>query len=152
MSTRQTRVSAPRFNTTAMAVSGCSMTYSNGSNGLYLASDNRTSWLGPLTPGSSGTLQNSQCTLYGTGSSVSISGTQLTMTVSLSFTAAFAGTKGVYLWASDSAGDSTGVLEMGNWTVTAPSAPDPAITESHAPISFTQLQSGAYTLTVGNTG
>lgn len=100
------------INTSAMAVAGCSIKYSDWSNGLYLANDNRTSWLGPLTPGSSATLQNSQCTLYGTGSSVSLSDTQLTMTVAVSFTAAFAGPKNTYLWAYDNEGDR---MQLSRW-------------------------------------
>lgn len=47
-------------------------------------------------PGS-GTIQNSQCSVYASGSSVARSGNRLTLALNLEFKAAFAGNKGVWL-------------------------------------------------------
>ncbi|MFL6436210.1 MAG: alkaline phosphatase family protein [Terriglobales bacterium] len=104
------------FNTVAGYQNGCSTIYFASSNSFYLIND-ATHMLGPLTPGSSGTLQNSQCTLNGSQSTVSISGTTLTVNVSLTFSASFAGNKNIYSWANDNTGSDSGVQTVGTWTV-----------------------------------
>ena len=86
------------------------------SNALYLVSDNAQTTLGPITPGSSGSVQNSQCTLNGTGSSVATSGNNLTLNLALTFKAGFTGTKTVYMQAQDVAGASSGWVSKGTWT------------------------------------
>src|SRR6202043_2137284 len=75
----------------------CYVIYYQGSNALYLVSDNAQTLLGPVTPGIAGTVQNTQCTLAGTGSLVSGSGTNLTVKVALTFTAGFNGLKNIYM-------------------------------------------------------
>ena len=62
---------------------------------------------------------NDQCTLNGAGSSASLAGTNLTLTVSLTFQPAFAGNKTVYLYAADAV-TNTGFLAKGTWNVTIP--------------------------------
>ncbi len=57
--------------------------------------------------------------LNGAGSSASIAGTNLTLTVSLTFLPGFAGNKTVYLSAAD-ASTTTGYVAKGTWTVTLP--------------------------------
>jgi hypothetical protein len=71
--------------------------------GIYLENDNATALLGPLT--GSNSFSNSQCTLN--SGTVSNTGTTSTVTVSLSFKPAFAGTKNVYLSASDTVGNNS---------------------------------------------
>src|SRR5205085_8703388 len=66
------------------AVNSCYVQYLPASNTLYLLNDAATGWLGPITPGT-GTLQNSQCTLNGSGSSVTSVGNTLTVTSVLTF-------------------------------------------------------------------
>ena len=58
-------------------------------------------------PGS-GSQQNSQCALNGSGSTVSSSGNTLTVNLALTFLAAFTGTKNVYM-------DATNPFETVNW-------------------------------------
>jgi len=41
-------------------VNGCYLVFYRASNAFYLASDSASSWLGPLTLGASGSLQNFQ--------------------------------------------------------------------------------------------
>ena len=60
----------------ASPVNTCYVSWSDATNGFYLANDAGNSWLGPLT---SGGLQNSQCTI--TGGSVSKSGSTLTASI-----------------------------------------------------------------------
>lgn len=135
--------------TSPTAASACYVK-SDTSGGFYLANDAGNVFLGPLASG--GTLQNSQCTLYETGTSSSGFGsTYLTMNVSVSFTAAFAGAKYMYMQAFAGNGGSTGFQSIGSWTINASGTPDLTITKSHTG-NFTQGQSGTYTIGVTNSG
>jgi hypothetical protein len=53
--------------------------------------------LAPLTPGSTSSISSSQCTLAGTGSSVSMSADNLTVKFALTFSSNFTGSKNAYL-------------------------------------------------------
>jgi hypothetical protein len=105
------------FNTSTALAGACSVTYVPSQNALALLTDGGTAPGTTITPGS-GTQQNSQCILNGAGSTITISGTTLTLNVSLAFQSAFAGSKSVYLQAANPAG-STGWLSKGSWTVQA---------------------------------
>ena len=106
---------------------------------LWLMNDAGTASLGPLTPGAAGTLSNSQCTVWGTGSAVSAVGTMLTMTVPVTFTPSFAGLKQAYLYVSDAVtGLGSGWQALGSWTVA--SVP---ITITASPIGRTLTVDGA---------
>ncbi len=105
-------------NTGAAVDIACYVTYTPATNELALANDVASSGALTLTPGS-GSQQNSQCTLNGAGSSVSSSGSILTMTLALSFSSGFTGAKTLYLAASD-AGAATGWVARGTWTVPSP--------------------------------
>ena len=50
-----------------------------------------------LTLGATGSVSNSQCTIFSAGSSVSTTNTELTLTLNISFTAAFSGNRVIYL-------------------------------------------------------
>jgi hypothetical protein len=106
------------LNTTASEASACEVIYYLATNEFYLATDAGTGLQGPpVSPGASGTISNSQCTLSGSASSVSTSGNNLTMVVSLTFTSGFAGTKNVYMRAIDNEGLDTGFQQEGIFTV-----------------------------------
>jgi uncharacterized repeat protein (TIGR01451 family) len=95
----------------------CYVAYQQGSNSFYLANDTGTGWMSTSIPaGSSGSVQNSQCTLNGTGSSVSGSGTGLSMTVSVTFLSGFTGAKTVYLYGLSAGGQNSGWQSRGAWT------------------------------------
>jgi hypothetical protein len=95
----------------------CHGLYNRASNVFYLYNDALTVAMGPLTPGSAGTLQNSQCILYGSSSGlVSATGTTLTLNVGLGVQGEYANTtQGVYLWVKDNEGDDTGWVQTGAW-------------------------------------
>jgi len=78
-----------------------------------LSNDSTSGWVGSLTPGQSGTLQNSQCTVSGAALSVSGSGNNLTLNVPLSFQTAFSGAKNIYMDAYD--GTDSGWQLKGAW-------------------------------------
>jgi hypothetical protein len=94
---------------------GCYILYYQSSNTLYLANDNATAWLGPVTLGQATTVQNSQCTVNAGASSRSGSGNNLTLTLAFTFPHAFAGTKNIYMEAYD--GQDSGWVQMGTWLV-----------------------------------
>jgi hypothetical protein len=95
---------------------GCYVYYALASNALYMVNDAASAFTAPLTPGSAGTLSNSQCTLNGAGSSASGSGNTLTLALSISFTPAFAALQNIYGYALDSGGHVSGWQTLGSWT------------------------------------
>ena len=103
------------FNQTTSGVFGCLPHY-NGS-GVYLLSDTGATWLGPLALGSSATLENSQCAIGGAGSSVALSGNELTLRLAMTFKPGFTGTKNIYMQTYDRSGLDTGLQARGNWTI-----------------------------------
>ena len=104
------------LNSSTGTSSACSVTYTRAANTLMLLTDAGAAPGGTITPGS-GSQQNSQCVLNGAGSSVSLSGNILTLNLAISFQAAFAGSRNVYLQAVNPFG-STGWQLEGSWTVT----------------------------------
>jgi Beta-propeller repeat len=112
-------------NTGATSNFGCMVTYTASTNLFSLANDSASSGSTTTVPGGTN-IQNSQCTLNGTTSSVSISGNTLTLSISLYFQPSFAGAHSIYLSATD-AGATTGLVSLGTWTATVP-APQPSVT------------------------
>ncbi len=94
----------------------CAVSYDRSRNALSLLTDSGQLPTTSLTPGS-GVQQNSQCSLSGAGSSVSLAGQLLTLNLSLTFLPAFNGAKNVYLQAANSSG-STAWQGKGSWIVT----------------------------------
>jgi hypothetical protein len=107
------------INPTLTWSNACYPYYDRVANALWLVSDTGNQVLGPVTPQSNTIVQNSQCILSGTGSSVVGSGNNLTVNVALTFKSAFAGKKNLYMNAQDSGGWS-GAQVMGTWFVPAP--------------------------------
>ena len=103
------------LNTSTASSNGCLVTYTRASNTLALSTDSGAFPGGSITPGS-GVQQNSQCTLNGATSSITLSGTTLVLNVSLTFSAAFSGSKTIYLQGANPVG-STGWVAKGSWTV-----------------------------------
>jgi hypothetical protein len=105
----------------APSISGqnaCYIRYNQTSNLLYLADNAGSTWLGALVPRTSGTASNGQCTIDAGASSVSVSGNQLTVSVSVTFQPAFSGAQNDYLIAYDQYGLNSAWQQAGTWTVT----------------------------------
>ena len=102
------------------------MTYNRTLNTLALLTDGGAQPASTITPGS-GTAQNSQCILTGSGSSVTLSGNTLTLNLTLTFQTAFAGTKNVYMSAANAFETVNFQLE-GTWITAA--APSMSVTPS----------------------
>ena len=101
------------FNSSTGGASACLPQYDGTS--LYLLNDAGSTWLGPMAPGSSSTLANSQCTVA--GSSVTLSGTTVILNLSITFNSSFGGAKNIYMQAYTQEGLNTGMLARGSWTV-----------------------------------
>ena len=119
------------LNTSASTTNACYVSYNSATNVISLANDSPSSGSTTVIPGG-GSQQNSQCVVNGVGTSKSISGNSLTLTVSVTFQPGFGGDKTTYLYAADS-GANTGWISRGTWTVTIP-PPQPSV-DSVAPNS-----------------
>jgi hypothetical protein len=109
----------------------CNGYYSRAVNSLYLMNDAHTQWLGPLTLGGSGTVQNSMCAISSAGSSVAGVGTQLTINLAFTFQPAFTGTKYISLFASAASGALTSSwASVATWTVGSAVTHPPAVVSS----------------------
>jgi hypothetical protein len=102
------------FNTAATPANGCSITYSTASDTFTLLRDSDGVQL-PIRPGMAGAVENANCALAGAGLTVSGSGTQLVLSLPISFNAAFAGDKTIYAYTTDTAGLTTGYQAVGIW-------------------------------------
>ena len=85
------------------------------SSGIYLANDAGTSLLGPVN--ASNSVSNSQCTLDGSGTSMTNSGNTSTLTLSLTFKPAYFGAMNIGMLASDLNGATSGWQTMGTFQV-----------------------------------
>lgn len=79
--------------------------------------DDAGNW-GAFTSFGAGTLSNSFCTLDLAQSSAAPSGTNLTLTLRLSFTPAFAGSRVIDMRANSNSGSTSNWIQRGNFTVT----------------------------------
>jgi hypothetical protein len=106
------------FNPTSSMAYGCDVSYyqTATSNRIYLANDAGTGWLPSVSVASSTPLANSQCTV--TGSGITSSGNELTLSLTITFAAGFSGQKNVYMEAIGASGNSGWVLQ-GTWTTAA---------------------------------
>ncbi len=125
------------FGTTTSAANACSVTYLAAQNVLALTNDAGTGFSGTLAPGQATSVSNSQCTLVGTGSALTISGNSLVMTASLQFAPAFAmlggaPRKNIYAFplTTSGTGPSAGIIAIGTWTIPLPVATADSITPS----------------------
>jgi uncharacterized protein (TIGR03437 family) len=104
----------PRWEATNRA-GGCYIKYAPGTNLFTLIADDGNSVAGTTVPGSTTNIANSQCTLNAANSSVTGSGTTLTLVVSLTFSASFGGQRHIWMQAVDNNNLSTNWLVYGVW-------------------------------------
>lgn len=113
----------------------CFIGYSAPSGQLVLMNDAGSAWLGPVVPGSAASVSNTQCILKAGASSVTLAGTNLSITVGLTWSTSFAGTHYIFVYAADAATNATGYRAMGSWTVPSLSPPQPPVLQSVTPNS-----------------
>jgi glucose/arabinose dehydrogenase len=102
----------------------CLAYYTRATNTVALIDDAGTMWMTAML-GSGGTLQNSQCAIAVGSSTTVLSGNALTLTLALTFKAAFNGAKNVYMYAQNGTGGNSGWQMRGTWTVAAGAPPAP---------------------------
>jgi uncharacterized protein (TIGR03437 family) len=119
----------------------CYLAYSVPAGALYLVTDDGASLL-TLSLNRSGSVQNSQCTVNGAGSSATGTGdgNVLTLVVNTNFTPAFAGNKVIYMAARDQQGGNSGWVAEGVWNV-------PGKSTNPAPVSVTPASGQGLTKT-----
>ncbi len=116
----------------------CFLGYSKGQ--FLLLNDAGTAWLAAISAGS-GSVSNSQCTLLGSGSGLSVSGNQATFVFNLQFQAAFAGQKSMWTnaySASSGLGSAWPSTQSLSWTVS-----------TSAPVGSVQAFTAVYSSTAG---
>jgi hypothetical protein len=101
----------------------CTLYYIFSASSAYMMNDNDTVWMGPVQMGSASPLQNSRCIVDTAGTSISSTGTTLTLNVPFTFRSQFAGTRSVSVQLTGTNGKYTGLVVMGSWTVPASSVP-----------------------------
>jgi large repetitive protein len=105
------------FNATFASTSSnsCMLQYNRAGGTVSLLNDSQTWMSGTL--GSGATLQNSQCAVSLAGSSATLSGNTLTLSLAMTFKSAYAGTKNVYMYAANGSNVNSGWQTRGTWTV-----------------------------------
>ncbi len=122
----------------------CYLAFVSPANQIFLVNDVGDGLHGPVTVGVPGAIANSQCAVNGTGVAVQRSGNELTLTLSLTFTSAFAGDKVIYVAGRDAAGGNSGWQVMGTHRVPRATPTYPAVSG----ITPTDGEGSAQTFTV----
>jgi hypothetical protein len=91
--------------------------YGLAGSGLYMANDAGTQFSTPVSPGASGTLSNSQCSVQASSVFASISSTSMTVTVTISFMPSFAGNTFIVMNSYDVNWNQSGWFTAGTVTV-----------------------------------
>ena len=106
-------------NTTA--ANACKLRYDLGTADIALVNDAGTRYSPPITSGSTTPLSNSQCTVYGVGTSATSFGNYVVAYFNVSFAAGFDGEKEMTMFGEDETGTfSFSNQSVGTYTVTAP--------------------------------
>lgn len=93
----------------------CWVWYDDQSNYIWLANDDASVWNG-MVLNSANTLQNSQCAINGSGSSIAFGGGTRNLAVNISLKPGFSGVKAIYERAPNLAGFDSGYQQVGTWT------------------------------------
>src|SRR5260370_933504 len=110
------------FQTQISGQSACYLQYVPSNSTISLVSDSGTGYAGAGQVGIAGTLSNSQCTVDTGASLVVTSGNNLTVTVAITFKAAFTGAKNSYMNVIHMPNVSSGFVAKGIWTAYGQSA------------------------------
>jgi Zn-dependent metalloprotease len=99
------------------AANSCLVYYDRPAHTLFLLNDAGTVWMSSGM-GSGSTLQNAQCAIDPASSSATPSGNTLTVSLAVTFKAAFNGAKNIFMYGTNGTVDS-GWQDRGDWTVAA---------------------------------
>jgi len=104
-------------NTSSSGANSLYAYYDQNTNKLYLRNDANSSWLGGYAPGSGNTIENSYARLYCVSTTISGSGSTLTVNWSVSFKSSFNGTKNTYLYVKDNLNAYQGYVQKGTYNI-----------------------------------
>jgi uncharacterized protein (TIGR03437 family) len=111
----------PRWELNSRA-GACYVKYAPNTHLFTLIADDGNSVAGTVAPGAPGSISNGQCTLNGSGSSVTGNGAALTVVAALTFQPTFTGQRHIWMQAADSNNVSTNWLVYGVWFPTRTTA------------------------------
>jgi len=132
--------------------SACYLAYSQQLNVLYLVGDDGGTLLGGLSMSTNGAISNSQCKVSWDSSAVSrVPPNNLTLTLTITYTAAFAGNKIVYTAARDNEGDNSGWHALGVWQVPGASPTTTTSVVGMTPANGTGFTATPFTFTFSDT-
>lgn len=96
---------------------GCAAVFKRSTQQLFLWNDAGTGLLGPIAPGQAQQVENSRCSITGTGSDFQYISDQNTVAISVNvnFKNGFRGLKNIYLQSADLSGAATGWTLYGTW-------------------------------------
>jgi uncharacterized repeat protein (TIGR01451 family) len=137
------------FNTTASPIAACDITWVKSDGTVRLVDDGADGGYSYWYAAQSGQISNSQCIVNFSNALVTSANT-LTLTLTIQFTAAFAGPKNIYLEAEDDLGADSGAVQLGTWSISTAATPLLSIIKSHSG-NFGLGQPGAtYSVVVSN--
>jgi hypothetical protein len=102
---------------TLSGVNACYLVYQRGTNLIYLLNDDSSAWLTAVTPGTSASVSNSQCTLLAADSSITGNGNAMTVQFGVQYKSGFTGLKSIYVLARDLGNADTGWQTMGTLSI-----------------------------------
>jgi len=103
------------------AANACKLRYDLATDDIFLVNDAGTRYSSPITSGSTTLLSNSQCTVYGVGTSATTFGNFVVGYFTVSFAAGFDGEKEMTMFGEDETGTfSFNNRSVGTYTVRAP--------------------------------
>ena len=104
------------LNASLTRTNACWLYYDPAAKLLWLASNDTSFWTN-VAPGSTATLQNGQCSIDGKGVSARGSGNYLRLNIPVTFSSTFAGTRNIYMQATDKSGTASNYAQEGSWNV-----------------------------------
>ncbi len=114
-------IKSTRNNTSA--ANACKVRYDPDTSNIFLVNDAGTTYGSPIIAGSATSLSNSQCTVYGRGTSATAFGAYVIVYFRVSFFPGFLGEKVITMGGADETGASTfSDLPLGTYLVTEPSS------------------------------
>ncbi len=104
-------------NSSNVSKESCYLYYDPVARHFFLLNDDASTWMGPLSAGSSQVLSNAQCSLDGSRSGSVAAGIALDVKTALTFKPTFKGIRNIYIQVVDSDNVSSGWNARATWTV-----------------------------------
>jgi hypothetical protein len=123
LATAKARIVSTSSDGPSTSAGTCTISYDPSGNSLSLTDDAGSTWIAGTI--GSGSVGNSQCAINLAGSTAVASGNNLTLSLAITFTSGFVGTKNVYMRATTDTAANTGWQQRATWTVALPPSGTP---------------------------